>query len=417
MKIEPNCIYPKIDFTELSISIPKVNKTTQVGTIVPEADILLNKTNAESWLVHGSCIYNGYIYGVPRVTPYTWAGHNAICKINISDYSDYSAVCMQNSLSQDVGYGEQIVPCGNYLYASVSNPNSSVEGGVLKIDPDTLVHTGLGLRLVVPDGLDSDGIFLYCSRNAIVQKVNPNTLEVFTCTIPDASYNDSTFVSPPSHYSSVLYGDFSYGLGGASHAVLVDDIYIWLNVVTPYVLQAGNQYGSQPSYYLAMTRLHKIRKSDMTYIGYANVAQVTDDMGQDDNYIYLGHEPAGALCYGYTWGTSAVRKSDLAVFSLPKLASSDTTTVTSFGVLRVGNRLINIKTNNHLYTIDITDPSQWSLGSDPNDFVLSDYTINDSFSPFPHNELLIDSNNKFHSFLWCPASAAGLRRLVIPGFN
>jgi hypothetical protein len=356
--------------------------STQFGNINPEDEIALNKSNAESWLVHGSLFYNGYIYGVPRVNPYMSFGHNALCKIKADDYSDYISVCMKNALGDDLFYGEQIVECGGYLYVS------GIFTGLLRIDPDTLAHVQINTAQL--DGMNTDGIYLYFqSGGRTISKYDPIMGIYAYCTIPDASYND-------------IDGG---GTGVSAHSILIDDTYIWLNCLVSY---GGLNYSS---------RIHKIQKSNMTYVGYAIVAQTTDDMGQDDNYVFCGHEPADVSCYGYTWGTSAVRKSDLAVFVLPKLSTSDTMGNISYASLRFGNYLFDCKINNHLYIIDITDPSTWTIESNPNNFVLYDYTITDPYNSYPHNEIVMDNDGKFHEFTWCPNIAAYLRRIIISGLN
>jgi hypothetical protein len=396
--------------------IPSPDIQTLFGTIIPEDEIALDKVNKRSCLVHGSVIYSGYVYGVPRASANGLIPHNnnAICKIKIDDYSDYTAKCLINENGDDLYNCGQVVVCGNYLYVSSNNPDAS-RSGVAKINPTTLDHTTLDNRLIQTDGMASDGTYLYTSLGAIVSKVNPNTMSVVNVTIPDTSFNDQVDMGG-GVYSSSLFGLHSFGSGQSAHAIIVDSDYIYVNCLVAYILQEGNTNGSQPAYYLTSSRIHKIRKSDMSYIGYALVAQVTDDMDQDSQYIYLGHEPLGTICYGYSWGQSAVRKSDLAVFKLPRLGIEDTPETTSYGVLVTQGKLINIKTNNHLYVIDVTDPSQWTIESEISNFVIYDYIVGPGISStWPHNEILVDSNGKFHEFIWTIPSC--LKRILIPGIS
>ena len=385
---------------------------TQFRNITPEATLILDKTNAQSFLVHDAIVDNGYVYGVPRATanlipPH---GNNAVFKVKADDYLDYAANCMLNSLGHDLDHASVIVKCGNYLYASVlGNPDVEV-GSIIRIDPESLAITSLGLPYFAPDGLASDGNFLYGMFGSTVKKINPSTLEVVDCVVSDENYNDANFIENPDHYSSQLYGDWSYGLGSTPHTISVDATFIYLNSVITYTIQ----HGDQPQYWLTASRLHKIRKADMVYMGYAVLSQITNEMAQNKDFVFVGHEPLGALCYGYNWGSSAVRKSDMSVFTLPKLSASDSLGNISNGVLLVGNKLIDVKANSHLYVIDATDPSQWSINSDPNDFVLSDNAVEQDHDPvIPLAVLVRDTIGKFHTFLYGTYPAAMLR-LVIP---
>ncbi len=377
---------------------------------------------------HGLCYYNGYAYAGIRnntilPTPLV------VCKVNVDDITDYivtrirpasellfpdSYYEQENSSS---AYGEnleQLVVCRGYVYGVFSCVTGVGSNYLLQYNPTTNAYKVFAVNAAsttVP--ILTDGEYLYFISLRYVAKVHPLQFEQ----APNQFYTESVFPTVvEATYDSALQGGYALGLHpeyytkGLCHSAIADDEYLYVNYTT------GAHSGYDAGLGISVHECHKIKKSDMTPAGYANIPKSTDDCCQTETHIFHGIEVqpgADPNTYGYGWGAFAVRKSDMAVLGIKKLhETDDPPSVTSYASLIFGNYLIDSKTNKKIYIIDISDVDNWSL-SDP----AGKYTL-DVFDYTPQgistiNEMILAS--QFIGTIWNKDGAIAAFNLA--GYN
>ena len=393
-----------------------------VTTVVASAKVLLHTTLTDSYYVHGSLIYNGYIYGSDRNRTGA-AKVGCITKAPVGNIAAFVNIPIYLT-SEGVGNSanmDQILMCGAYLYALGDNGNSGVY--LIQLDPSTndykvfLLATGIYNRNIP---IISDGEYLYISivqsnASVLVHKVDPsifisgslpkfNTASLFTFA-KVATYDDTT------QGGHILGGYVSYGKGYV-HTAVVDSNYIYLGYTSPGGITDVNGYS--PTLNKTLHELQKVDKHTMLAAGWVYIPKATDDMCQTDTHCFCGYEiqpGADVRTYGYGWGTFAIRKSDLRLTALPKLHSNDVIPTTSYGSLIFGNYLLDTKTNNFTYVLDISDVDNWVVTEPLGKRTLKAYNytfggIALTLTETP-NELLLGDNGKFYEFLWVGANQAG----------
>ena len=391
-------------------------------TIAASAKVLLHTTLTDSYYVHGSLIYNGYIYGSDRNRTGA-ASKGCITKAPVGNIAAFVNIPIYLT-SEGVGNSanmDQILMCGAYLYALGDNGNSGVY--LIQLDPSTndykvfLLATGIYNRNIP---IISDGEYLYISivqsnASVLVHKVDPsifisgslpkfNTASLFTFA-KVATYDDTT------QGGHILGGYVSYGKGYV-HTAVVDSNYIYLGYTSPGGITDVNGYS--PTLNKTLHELQKVDKHTMLAAGWVYIPKATDDMCQTDTHCFCGYEiqpGADVRTYGYGWGTFAIRKSDLRLTALPKLHSNDVIPTTSYGSLIFGNYLLDTKTNNFTYVLDISDVDNWVVTEPLGKRTLKAYNYTFSgvaltLTETP-NELLLGDNGKFYEFLWVGANQAG----------
>lgn len=138
-------------------------------------------------------------------------------------------------------------------------------------------------------------------------------------------------------------------LGGSALflAALVDDTYVWgfVGTDTTYLLKVNKVTGDL------------VDNIQVPFPG-DDVAQWTDSLGE--GWIFIGYA-GGAFALGQNIGLTAVRKSDLAMFHLPKLDVNQTDGGENYGLCVHKNKLLVLESNTLTYVIDLAaaNPSTW----------------------------------------------------------
>jgi hypothetical protein len=410
----------------------------------------LEDENRASRNIHGSILYNGYVYGCPR-NPYDGTGVHeglpSIARINVNDYSDWELLeinCGPDYPDTILYNFEQIVEIGGFLFTIgvrqgfvVPDPVAPVGVYLVVIDPQSFSYKLF--RIPEPnfhsEPLATDGTYLYIITPQYIYKVNPSDYT----NPPNQFYIEDVDLITPQNwgqpgwiYDSYIQGGYlvnpvSGYAGwdkGFCHAAVADGMHLFA------AYTSGAASGYQPlKGQNGIHEIHVIRTSDMSAVSWRYIPKCTDDMCQTTDFLFFGIEvQAGAnpATYGYGWGTYALKKSELIsqgyncpIYGLPKLHKDDNPpAIQSYASLIFGNYLLDFKTDMRCYILDITDVESWSLTEDVGKRTLDvvRFKVAGSFNlrGVP-NEAVLDENNVFHSFLW--ASPSGAIRYQIPGYS
>lgn len=411
-------------------------------------------------LVHGSCIYNGYIYGSPR-NQYDGLGNHysmsSIARIAVDDYSDFDL--LEIEAHKGDGYDEtviwnfeQIVRIDKYLFTigtvqSFNLPESPIPAGtyLVMIDTDTFDFKVFRLSTTffstIP--LISDGQYLFIGLGNGTQKVDPS---IFINA--ENKYNVASEFSIPNFQQSGWYYDndlqgghvdfpqtgYTQSTKGFIHSGQADGEYLYLSHTST------QNSGYYPDFMVegkGICELQVVRKSDMTPAGWCFIPRSTDDMCQTIDWLFFGIEVLpgdNPDTYGYGWGAYSVKKSDVigidhssgyvdVVKGLPPLHDTDyvpgtTLNMQSYASLIFGNYLLDFKTNKVLYILDISDVENWSLDEPIGNRTLKAIKFNIGGTLNYEgiaNEALIDETGVFHSFLW--KTPSGIFKYEISGLS
>lgn len=239
---------------------------------------------------HGYCYYDGYLYGCQRFSP------GKVVKILATDYTTQSSLTPQhNATNADVLH--DIKAFAGYIWTCDG------DGWLYKIDPATFTVVGAWqLFAEYTQGMCYDGTYIWVSGNS-------GELAKFKVSDNSHSSNDT-------------------GLG-EYHAIVEDGDYIYVNDTTN-------------------KDLRKFRKSDWWPI--ASVAlgvRCTDDMAQDNTYVYLGADvDPGSLI--------RVQKSDMS-----KSSVSPERLGQSYGVFKINDGVAD-----RIVSLDQTHNWLWIFATD-----------------------------------------------------
>lgn len=366
-------------------------------------------TIVNSSYVHGSCVYNGFIYGVTRGIDQNGYSHLVIAPEH--DISNYISIPIwgNESGSYKPTDSEQVVECGGYLYFIIG-------GGQVLVQYDPVISDYKIFTLPTNLRTDSapistDGQYLYFINSDAdkVYKVDHlnyvgsfpkyNTSAVFEVVI-SATYDSST----QGFYSA---GGYLSKYKGICHSVCIDSEYIYIAYTSDV---GGTTFGYLTALGVSVHELHKVRKSDMTGAGCIKIPQATDDCAQSSTHLFYGVEIgnyADPATLGFGWSIYSVRKSDLQITALSKLNTLDVPPNTaSYGVFILGARLFNISTTGIIYVVDISDVDNWNINEDAGKRLLQIFRLQYQSTNItnPLNELLIGSDRTFYSFHWAAIS-------------
>lgn len=303
--------------------------------------------------IHGSVFVDPYYIGTPRGA--IAAGHedfNRIVRVHKDDLTTYDTIRLNDprpgvNASFRNMEGVAYVPSRGKVYTigysdEFSLPNNPVVGYVIEITPDPFTAV---LMAQVPvsgigfvDALVADHNYIWYVENTKLWKFSFDTMQIVDSV--------SLAASVPSPHSMVL----------SQYDGL---LYITSN------LFAGNNNNA---------RLSRFNPANIA-AGALNTVQVpgtTDDSGESSEYFFGAIEMSNAAAYGYNFGVYAVRRSDFAFFSLPRLDATDVPGIFSYDAHVFDNRWLTVlKSNNKLYIIDLlaNPPHTWSQASDVNQVV------------------------------------------------
>ena len=356
---------------------------TQALNVVPDWDLTLSQAGKVVRNVHGSAYVSPYLVGSSRVVFADGNGNptsNLFVRVHKDDPNSYvvANVYPEGSTNFWAGCDALVVSRGK-VWACLTGGNAPVEAALYEIDPVAWTFTPRATWSSAPSGgnevIVADGTTLYFNIGTRIYRYQLDTGAV-------------------SSFDLVLAATFN-----TPHAAVVDDAFLYLSRTS----------GGSACY------LEKYNKSTGAFVARVAIPQATDDMDQDDTWLYLGEEVADSAALGYGWGAFAVRKSDLALRSLPALSGTDGVSVRSYSSLARGNYLVDCKTNDRLYLVDRADPASWNQASDMSALTVADVSFVGGTSSAPNNELLIDENGRLYSFRW--ASPSRVRAFNIPGFS
>jgi hypothetical protein len=407
------------------------------SNITPLTVLREGMENLDANAVHGSLLYNGYVYGVTRNDFPCYNKENewgfnknpvVLVRAPENDISSFELIPISASDAPESEYprGEfsrgsaQIVECGGYLYFPFGCDHP-IAGGVYTCQYNPTLNTYKVFRLGIngtgyPIGADvgdlsTDGTYLYLNSISKVYKLDPNQLvgDFPKYNVDELFIVDATVYDCDSQGGAIL-GGYDPRLKGIIHSSCCDAEYLYLSFTT----QNGTDISG---YYVPLDisthEAHKVRKSDMTPAGWCKIPQSTDDMAQNATHLFYGIEvqpTADPRTFGYGWGAYAVRKSDMRLTALPRLHSLDVPPLTtSYGSIIFGDYLLDIKTNRTIYVIDITDVDNWSINEPIGNRTVAAY----SYDGLIINELLLSSDNTFYGFGW--SSVEDLAIIPIPG--
>lgn len=343
------------------------------------ANFSVNK-QIEVYGVHGSLLLGNYIFGSGRS-----GAANSIVKINIHDHTDISYANILRPGGSKATSLEQIVTDGLYIYML-----SGVGLGVnhlIKLNSTDLSYQTFSLPYGV-DGIPitKDNDFLY-----IHQREAPHAVHKYRISDLDP-FTDQHNVMPQPVGSIDLDSHVPIGSGNYMHACVVDEYHVYSSITSGSRINEG--------YFLT-----KISKDDLSFVSYAIVPRSTDDMTQNDDFIFLGQEVAFDGDFGNDFGAYAYKKSDLSFFPLSYLSNTDYQEIndkayTSYASLIFGDYLMDFKTNQRIYNIDMLDVDSWS-DEIPAKFTRSEYPYTPLVAGGVINEVIFDYDNQvFHGFVW-----------------
>ncbi len=407
------------------------NGAVDTTTVAIDAKVALSDT-IDANLIHGSCIYNGYVYGSTRNKQFpTQTG--SIVRALLTDITDFDILPVYTD-SEGVGISyqiDQIVRCGNYLYALATRGGYT---GTYLIQYNPTLNDykifKLGSLYNGSAPIFTDGQYLYLTYNDETHKVNPaefigsypkfNTSSIFSYT-KMASYDHN---SQGGH----ILGGYTPNGKGHIHSACADSEFIYLAFTTQRDSIADTS-GYASTLDKTLFELHKVNKNTMVADSWVKIPKATDDMCQTATHLFFGIEVqavANANTYGYGWGCYAIRKSDLRITGLPKLHSNDNPpTVRSYASLIFGNYLLDTKTNMQTHIIDISDVDNWSVSESVGKRTLKCYKYTwqgVALSGTP-NEFLLSEAGHFYAFLWQSPSElmqvdlTGLSFFTVPTVN
>jgi len=368
-------------------------------------------------LVHGSLIYDGYIYGVTRGNSAD-RKHGKLVRAPLHNVQAYENITI---LTTDVAHTyngfdysrsmEQIVECEGYLYFlfSANFPQSVSNTYLCQYNPSINDYKVFLLPVNLAKAVEpiiTDGVYLYFSDyySDTITKIKASK---FVGNFPKYNSSEPFIVAYDGVYDGSSQGGYIAGgydsiLKGGVHSAVIDAEYLYVAYTTSY----GTDSGYYASLDISCHEMHKIRMSDMLPAGFVKIPKSTDDCTQNATHIFFGHEVQGGAdprAYGYAWGAYAVRKSDLRLTGLPKLNAKDRIgATTSYASLIFGNYLFDVKTNKQVYILDISDVDNWSVDELIGQRTVKSYQFNynDFVIPRILNELMVAPDGTFYAFGW-----------------
>ncbi len=402
-----------------SIDVTTIAITNQVSLVSP----------LPANYVHGSCLYGAFMYGSTRNKTYpTQTG--SIVKVPIGNVSAYTMIPILVT-SEEVGYScqmENIVACGDYLYAQAQKTDAGVQQTnlfLIQFNPANDTYKVFLLAYTPWNGgapIATDGTHLYLTYSEHTYKVNPsefignypkfNVSQIF-------SYNAIASYNHDSQGGHIL-GGYSANGKGYIHSICVDGSFMYLNFSTQRENALADPSGYSASLNKTLFETHKVNVNTMLADSWLYTPKATDDSCITATHLFLGIEvqpAANTNTYGYGWGTCAIRKSDLRLTWLTRLHSLDTSpAIASYASLIFGNYLLDSKTNGCFYIIDISDVDNW-VGTEPiGSRTLNAYSYKwNGITPGTINEILLPESGTFHGFLW--AVPSNVVQLELPGLD
>ncbi len=361
-------------------------------------------STTKSPYVHALIHYGDYLYCGARYPEV--GGVNNMIKIKTTNYFNnlFTEIRYSSNIDpQPIYMIEQLVRVSNYLYGIAWANVGGIQTNLMiqyNIIDDTYkifkLPSTYGTMYSVP--IFTDGTHLYVLANLISELDYTNNWTIIKYLASDfqdpswPKYNtmydeNGVPITPVDTLELESVSGSYYGF----HAATTDNTHAYLSFL-------NGDSGGLPS------KLLKLQFSNFSIVDSANVPAASDDIANNDAYVFLGAEESE---YEPTWTTVAVRKSDMAVTALVKHSTEEIGKASygvSLGTLNRVQYLFNLRTDGKIYVIDISNPDLWSPleSADPYilrliRFVFSDAPIEHNIRP---NELIVDNNETLHVALW-----------------
>jgi hypothetical protein len=395
-----------------------------------------NDVGENSALIHGMVHHNGYVYGSSRAGGLN-STNRSIVKIKADDYSEYSYVIMfRNKIAQTgfLNVIEQIVYCQGFLWVWICGTGQSYTGTLARINLDDLDYILFNpLAGYVSSGppIGTDGTYLFLCDEHNYLKIDTSLL---LGSFASYGYDGSAVVLLPSaaRLASLAWYNkdnpvlvdlpLAHAHVAYVHSVCADSRHVYFVHST---VTADSLGGYDPESGTNICFVNKVNKSTWTSEGTVTTPQCTDDMCQDDNYIYLSPEelryPAQL---GFTWGLVAIRKSDLFIRPLCSLhllfheKATYQLDRSGYGVQLLGQYLaVQLINSRQTVVISRENVDQWDINKPVGyaTIALFGFTLDGVAVSAPLNEMVRDSNQWFHASIW--ASPSTFLKYQLPGFE
>jgi len=377
-------------FEQSAIDITNIN----CSKVIPLAG-----TTAYGSYVHGSVFYNNNLYGSTRTKFQvgTQLKPGCIVKAPTSNISNYTLFPIYTKadltgLTKDM---DSLVEIGGNLY-TMTYIDGDGKACLVKFNTLTDDYQVYWIGYGQGYGYTSctDGTYLYVSigvsTNNEVWKIDPSVFN------SSEKWNVSTvWATNAIKYDCAGQGGLNKGVINP-HAMVVDEGYLYIGM--------GSNSGTVPG---GLYQTHKVNKSDMTFNSFAVTPKMTDDMTQNNTHLFIGLELSTIVPteFGYGYGCTAIKKSDMSVLNIPVLHGNLYPMGRSYASLIFGNYLIDCQTNCYIYAIDISDIDSWSLNENIGARTLKAYKMlapspSSSMISQPINEVVLSENGNFYGFAW-----------------
>lgn len=360
--------------------------------------------------MHGSVLVGNHAYFSSRLPTGSASDRNGgVVKIDINNVSGTYGYADIRDETNRASSLEQIVHAQGYLWTLGSLSGQTY---FFRINPNDMSWHKTRIQNTdarAGDPIGTDGEFIYFTRFQAIRSLRISDFLEEMPELATSFYVNTGSMNTPS--------DWPVGVKTpTNHSILTDSEFIYVARTTP------NESDSPTSGTTETVRfcLNKIRRSDFANVGVVQIPRCTDDMTQNENWLFLGYEepysnpsnPYGSV------GTLAVRKSDLAVFYTNNLHAQDVNTggqgfFQSYASIIFGQYLMDLKVNNKTYIIDISAPETWRITDPVGKHTVACYdSINTVGSGTP-NEVLITPAGEFLCSKW--ADPASILKFTLEG--
>jgi hypothetical protein len=402
-------VFENLDFSAFHYTVQQV--ATQTINITDPANHLTFTSPLQNHKFnHGLLHYNGYLYGSAR----DGSGYQ-LFKINASDYSEVTQTKVYahpNTNFSSLGTLDQIVSCSGFLWVQCYDYDG-LAGLLIRINPADLSYMLFFIdECKHGQPIGTDGTNLYVTSSDAVSKMDTSLL----IGAPSSyGYTGSQAVNLPAntilgtcaiiqHHPNVNDPTNGQFVKVYSHSIAIDSNFVYLELTTGIQFNGYDEGLDIYSYHL-----QKINKTTMITAGDVIIPKCTDDMVQNDTYLFLGPEIQSTTLpiTGNSWGLIAINKSTLEIKYLKALHADFNTTDEldrqCFGVFYFGNYLtVQLVNSKKTVVIDLANIESWGASFPIGGATKSifKYQVNGVDLAAAPNELVLDSSSFIHINTW-----------------
>lgn len=335
----------------------------------------LNDTNSPNGSfknVDSSCYHNGYIYGVDNDS-------GGLFKINENDYSDLQVLYPEINSNETVDVYGELQSYDNYIWAIckvgyTGTPyliriNSDFSNYVLfeldsDADPQTTIVNINGTFENV-SVIYGDGIY-YIDRYSLDNFMG--TFEGIEQPEPSTYRGEYINRRIGFHGTQNLYRERSNLLKNSwgEPIGMDEDVNFIYIAFTKDPNWSSSYIQEEDKDKFPLCEIHKYRKAK--FLNYEETIEPVDfaptsqssNMVQNNEWLFFGASEPNKGYFGWNWGWFAVHKKTMDGYFLPH-PDDITQNINSLHTSIRGDELYDVKSNGIIYTIDISDPTQWNF--------------------------------------------------------